>query len=177
MAAISLLTNAIGFVKNRAVAVTSFSADRQPIAQMRATEFRAQRDLTMLGLLVGATVLLLTVGLPAGERIIPLTAVAAIAIGWTRSFRETWSIGNHWLTHRRWVATRSITLDDLTSVELTTDVDDRVDSIILVTTSVRVGVPMHELRDHAGFADELGEFLDAARSVPGSYEARSLLRL
>jgi hypothetical protein len=105
-----------------------------------------------------------------------LTAVAAVAIGWTRSFRETWSIGNEWMTYRRWIATRSITVDDLTAVELVTDVDDRVDSIVFVTTSTRLAVPMHELRDHAGFADELREFLGAARSVPGSREATAQLR-
>ncbi len=157
------------------MAVLSYSTDRQPIAQMRATEFRANRDVAVLGLLVGATVLLLTVGLPAGERVIPLAAVAAIAIGWTRSFRETWSIGHEWMTYRRWIATRSVSIDELTKVEQVTDVDDRVDAIVLVTVSTRLGVPMHELRDHSAFCEELREFLTAARSVPGADAAISVL--
>ncbi len=159
------------------VALVSSTAERQPIAVMRATEFRADRDLTFVGLLAAATVFLVTVGLPTGERIIPLTAVAAIAIGWARSLRESWSIGHDWISHRRWFGDRCADIDDLTAINLLSDADDRIDAIVLVGARARVTVPVHELRANPEFAAELGELvgLAAARSIRGAAAARSVI--
>jgi hypothetical protein len=168
-----LLTNTIGIIENSWV---SLAIDTPPVVEFRSARFRGRRDLVLIAVLVALVAVLLLVDIPTGERIIPLTAIAAIAIGWARSLRESWSIGEGWISHRRWFGTRHATVDQLRGIEVLA-VEKSSPELVLLSATSPLTVPLHDLADHPEFATRLGHFVEAAaaRSVPGAPNAALLL--
>jgi hypothetical protein len=168
-----LLTNTIGIIENRSV---SLAVDTPPVVEFRSARFRGRRDVALLAVLVGLVAVLAVVDIPTGERIIPLTAIAAVVIGWARSLRESWSIGDGWISHRGWFATRHATVDQLRGIEVLA-VEKSSPELVLLSATSPLTVPLHDLADHPEFAARLSSFVDVAvaRSVPGAPAAAQLV--
>jgi hypothetical protein len=146
-------------------------------ATFRAVPQSGRRDAATLGVLVAATIGIAVANLSGAERVIPLTAIAAIAIGWARSRREQWSLGQQGISHRRWVVTRTAPAAAMSSVEIVADGAGSADEFVFVAAGVSIPVPLYDVQAQPAFASELRHLLTdvARRDVPGADRALALL--
>jgi hypothetical protein len=143
----------------------------------RAARASGQRDAVLLGALALATVGVAFANLSGAERVIPLSAIAAVAIGWARSRREQWSLGQHGISHRRWVKTRTASASTVSSIEIVPDGDGVADEVVFLAPGVSIPVPLYDVQSQPDFAAELRQLLTSAveRDVPGADRALALL--
>jgi hypothetical protein len=146
-------------------------------ATFRAPQGTGRRDALLIGALAVATLAIALADLSGAERVLPLTAIAAVTIGWTRSRREQWSLGRHGISHRRWVKTRTASSSTIRSVEIVPDSHGIADEVVFVGPGVSIPVSLYDVQSQPAFAAELRDLLASAveRDVPGADRALALL--
>ncbi len=153
-----------------------------PTSATAATTFRAsgafgRRDALLLTVLAVLTAGICIVDLPGSERVIPLAALAAVAIGWVRSRHEHWLVTGTGITHRRWITTNTAAVSSVQSVEIVRDGHGLADEVRFVAPGVSIPVSLYDIQSQPDFAAELRLLLAGAvdQAVPGADTALALL--
>lgn len=141
----------------------------RPDAELRADHWRGRRDVALVVGLVVAGIVLAVAPLPGGERVIPFTALGAVALGWWRSLSERWSTTGAELTHRGWLGRQTLTVTTSTRVELTAD-EHGPDQLLISDSSARVVLGIDDLRSSPAFAAALLRLV-ASAEVPAEAAA------
>jgi hypothetical protein len=146
-------------------------------ATFRSAQATGRRDALLIGALAAATVAIALADLSGAERVLPLTAIAAVTIGWARSRREQWSLGRHGISHRRWFTTRTAPSSTIRSVEIVPDSHGIADEVVFVGPGVSIPVSLFDVQSQPAFAAELRDLLASVveREVPGADRALALL--